>query len=53
MLRTFNNGIGLVLIAPSSKAGEIYDRLKNLKEKPYRIGEVVKAGKGDQPIEYP
>lgn len=52
MLRTFNNGIGLVLIVPYSKADKIYDRLKELKEKPYRIGEVVKTGKGGQPIEF-
>jgi phosphoribosylformylglycinamidine cyclo-ligase len=52
MLRTFNNGIGLVLIVPYSKAGEIYDRLKERKEKPYWIGEVAKAGKGGQSIEY-
>ena len=52
MLRTFNNGIGLVLIVPCSKADKIYDRLKELKEKPYWIGEVVNAGKGGQPIEF-
>jgi phosphoribosylformylglycinamidine cyclo-ligase len=52
MFRTFNNGIGLVLIVPSSKAEAISDRLRGLKEKPYRIGEIEKAGRGDRPIEY-
>jgi phosphoribosylformylglycinamidine cyclo-ligase len=52
MLRTFNNGIGLVLVVPHPQAGKIYDRLKALKEKPYWIGEVSRAGKGEQPIEY-
>jgi phosphoribosylformylglycinamidine cyclo-ligase len=52
MLRTFNNGIGLVLVVPYPQAGKIYDRLETLKEKPYWIGEVLKAGKGEQPIEY-
>jgi len=52
MFRTFNNGIGLVLIVPSSKAIPICERLKNLKEKPYRIGEISEAGRGDRPIEY-
>ena len=52
MFRTFNNGIGLVLIVPSSKAEAISDRLRELKEKPYRIGEIEKAGRGDRPIEY-
>jgi phosphoribosylformylglycinamidine cyclo-ligase len=52
MFRTFNNGIGLVLIVPRSKAGAVCDRLKELKEKPYRIGEIAKAGRGDRPVEY-
>lgn len=52
MFRTFNNGIGLVLIVPSSKATPICERLKKLKEKPYRIGEIAEAGRGDRPIEY-
>ncbi len=52
MFRTFNNGIGLVLLVPSSKATQICERLKKLKEKPYRIGEIAKAGRGDRPVEY-
>ena len=52
MFRTFNNGIGLVLIVPASKASPIYDRLKRLKEKPYRIGEIAVARRGDLSIEY-
>ena len=52
MFRTFNNGIGLILIVPSSKAAPICERLKKLKEKPYRIGEIAKAGRGDRPVEY-
>jgi phosphoribosylformylglycinamidine cyclo-ligase len=52
MLRTFNNGIGLVLVVPYSNAGQVYDRLKKLREKPHWIGEIVKAGKREQPIEY-
>jgi phosphoribosylformylglycinamidine cyclo-ligase len=52
MLRTYNNGIGLVLIVPAAKADKIYARLKKLKEKPYWIGEVVKAGRGGQSIAY-
>jgi len=52
MFRTFNNGIGLVLIVPSSKTAQICERLKKLKEKPYRIGEIAKASRRDRPIEY-
>lgn len=52
MLRTFNNGIGLVLVVPPQKAGQIYERLKKLNEKPYWIGEVKESGRRDQTIEY-
>jgi phosphoribosylformylglycinamidine cyclo-ligase len=52
MLRTFNNGIGMVLAVPQREAKKILLRLKTLKEKAYLIGEIVKADKGERPIEY-
>lgn len=52
MFRTFNNGIGLVLIVPSSKASPVCDRLRKLKEKPYRIGEIAEAHRGEPSIVY-
>jgi len=52
MLRTFNNGIGMVLAVPQREAKRIIDRLKGFKEKAYLIGEIAKAGKGESAIEY-
>jgi phosphoribosylformylglycinamidine cyclo-ligase len=41
MMRTFNNGVGMVLIAPAAEEEEILLRLKALQEKAYVIGSVV------------
>ena len=52
MLRTFNNGIGMVLAVPQREAKRILLRLKTLGEKAYLIGEIAKLGKGERTIEY-
>ena len=43
MFRTFNCGVGMVLIVDSAEADEICKYLKDNKEKFYRIGRVVKS----------
>lgn len=43
MHRTFNMGIGLVIIASPSEADRITSHLKTVGEKPYHVGEVVSA----------
>ena len=45
MLRTFNNGIGMVLVVPAEDADEIMIRLKGLNEKAYTIGEIESKGR--------
>lgn len=45
MLRTFNNGIGMVMAAPSDQAQDIINTLAKSGENSYLIGEVV-AGDG-------
>ena len=52
MLRTFNNGIGMILSVPLKEAEGIISRLKSLKEKAYRIGEIVKAKPKENAIQY-
>ena len=52
MLRTFNNGIGMILSVPVKEADGILSRLKTLKEKAYRIGEIVKAKPRESAIQY-
>jgi phosphoribosylformylglycinamidine cyclo-ligase len=41
MLRTFNMGIGMVLVVPAHREGEVVRHLDKLKEKHYPIGEIV------------
>ncbi|MDP2689148.1 MAG: phosphoribosylformylglycinamidine cyclo-ligase [Deltaproteobacteria bacterium] len=53
MLRTFNCGVGFVLIVRPKDAQAVMKRLKALKEKPYLIGEIAKAtGKEAPYVEY-
>ena len=40
MQRTFNNGIGMVIVVPEASAQEVMDRLGAMDEKAYFIGEV-------------
>jgi len=45
MLRTFNNGIGMVLVVPAEDADDIMIRLNGLNEKAYIIGEIESKGR--------
>jgi phosphoribosylformylglycinamidine cyclo-ligase len=45
MMRTFNNGIGLVAVAPEESAQEVLNRLTGSGEKAWAIGEVTKTRK--------
>jgi len=40
MQRTFNNGIGMVLVVPDKSAEEVMDRLGAMDEKAYFIGQI-------------
>jgi phosphoribosylformylglycinamidine cyclo-ligase len=51
MHRTFNNGIGMVLIVPEREVEDIMVRLSGLKETAYIIGEITKAGEDEASIE--
>ncbi len=41
MQRTFNNGIGMVLVVPEKSAEEVMDRLGAMNENAYFIGEIL------------
>ncbi|MGH6848607.1 MAG: phosphoribosylformylglycinamidine cyclo-ligase, partial [Methylocella sp.] len=43
MLRTFNCGIGMIVIADSDRSGEVEQALRNAGEDPIALGTVVKA----------
>ncbi len=45
MLRTFNNGIGMVAVLPKEAEKEVLARLDGLQEKGFVIGEIVKRPK--------
>ena len=48
MLRTFNSGIGMVIVIPDSQTEEILERLKAMQEKAWIIGEIQTASE-DEP----
>jgi phosphoribosylformylglycinamidine cyclo-ligase len=41
MLRTFNNGIGMVAVVPESSAPEVIERLTAMNEPAFLIGEII------------
>jgi phosphoribosylformylglycinamidine cyclo-ligase len=45
MFRTFNMGIGLVLVVPMHREGEVAAHLDKMGEKHYRIGEIVRGNR--------
>jgi phosphoribosylformylglycinamidine cyclo-ligase len=52
MLRTFNNGIGMVMIVRQELVDDIMIRLNGLKEKAWVIGDIVEREEGEDSIEY-
>jgi phosphoribosylformylglycinamidine cyclo-ligase len=51
MLRTFNNGIGMILIVRTKETEEILGRLRSLGQKAFLIGEIEKAEREQEAIE--
>jgi phosphoribosylformylglycinamidine cyclo-ligase len=45
MLRTFNMGIGMVLVVPAHHEREVLAHLKSVREPTYRIGEIVQGNR--------
>jgi len=52
MMRTFNNGIGLVLVVSENDLDEVLLRLKAMGETAYHLGGVVERGEDEDPIEF-
>lgn len=50
MFRTFNCGIGMVIILPDQEAEDALYRLKGMGEKPFLIGRVEERGPGEERI---
>ncbi|MDD5758012.1 MAG: phosphoribosylformylglycinamidine cyclo-ligase [Desulfobulbaceae bacterium] len=52
MFRTFNCGIGMILIVPAKEVDDIMGQLSALNETPYLIGEIASLShEGDAPVE--
>lgn len=52
MFRTFNNGIGMILIVKTKEAEDILGRLHSMGEKAFVIGEIGKTEKEQEAIEF-
>ena len=52
MLRTFNNGIGMIAVLPEEVAQDVPERLSAMGEKSYIIGEIVERKNSDSRIEW-
>lgn len=52
MLRTFNNGIGMVMVVKQELVDDIMIRLNGLKEKAWVIGDIVERKEDEGSIEY-
>ena len=52
MYRTFNNGIGMILVVPSDSVEDILDRLAVMKEKAFLIGDVVSRNDSEPQIQW-
>jgi phosphoribosylformylglycinamidine cyclo-ligase len=52
MLRTFNNGIGLVLVVAEPHVADVLLRFQGLHEQGYVIGEIVARKNDDPPLVY-
>ncbi len=50
MYRTFNYGIGMVLVVPAKEADDIMVRLRGLKETAYLIGEIELCDEGEEQV---
>jgi phosphoribosylformylglycinamidine cyclo-ligase len=48
MLRTFNCGLGMIVVADSVRAAEAEDALRASGEEPVRLGEIVAADSGER-----
>lgn len=52
MLRTFNNGLGLVIVVSEEETSEVLLRLKAMGETAYHIGRVESRGEDEGPVQF-
>jgi phosphoribosylformylglycinamidine cyclo-ligase len=52
MMRTFNNGIGMIAVVPQRTAQDMLERISATNEKAFVIGEIVERKKSDSGIKW-
>jgi phosphoribosylformylglycinamidine cyclo-ligase len=52
MMRTFNNGIGMMAVVPEGSVQEILERLSGMKEQAYVIGEIARREDGKRRVQW-
>ena len=52
MMRTFNNGIGLILVVPENAVQEVLARLNAMDEKAFTIGEIAERKETEEKIKW-
>jgi phosphoribosylformylglycinamidine cyclo-ligase len=52
MMRTFNNGIGMIAVVPEEAVQDVLGRLSAMNEKAFVIGEIVERKESDKRIEW-
>jgi phosphoribosylformylglycinamidine cyclo-ligase len=52
MMRTFNNGLGMVMVVGPEHVDEVLSRLKAIGETAYRIGRIEGRDHKEEPIQF-
>jgi phosphoribosylformylglycinamidine cyclo-ligase len=52
MLRTFNNGLGLVIVVSEEETNEVLLRLKAMGETAYHIGRIESRGDDEEAVQF-
>ena len=52
MLRTFNSGLGMMVVVPGEQASEVMQRLEAMGHPAYLVGETAKRKDGQSPVEF-
>lgn len=52
MMRTFNCGIGMIVVVPGEVADDVLQRLAGMEEKAFLIGDILERKDSNEPIEW-
>ncbi len=52
MMRTFNNGIGLIMVVPEDSVQEVLERLNAMNEKAFAIGEIAERKESEEKLKW-